>query len=387
MQASVPRRHAADPAGRPGHAHRHGRRRGVSMAAGTNAAELDFDSVQRGNPRSSAARRRSSTTAGRWAATRSSPSTTSARAASVQRLPRAGGRRGPRRVSTCKVPLEESGLATARSGATRARSATCWRAPEALPLFRRCERERCPFASSAWPPMRGSAGARRTRQRRQADRHADGGAARQAAAMQRDVKRAARGLTRFAAARPTCALEKVAAFDVLRHPTVADKTLPHHHRRPHRRRPGSPRPDGRPLAGAGGRLRGDAGRLRRFRRRGDGMGERTPLARSMRRPGRMAVGEAITNLPRRRSNCRDVKLSLQLDGGLRRSRRRRGALRHREGRGHGAVPGAGHQRAGGQGFAVDAHALEPGWAARQGHRAGEPDRLGLRRRSATCGPR
>jgi hypothetical protein len=48
-----------------------------SMASGTNAAELDFDSVQRGNPRSSAVRRKSSTIAGsRAQATPSWPSTT-----------------------------------------------------------------------------------------------------------------------------------------------------------------------------------------------------------------------------------------------------------------------------------------------------------------------
>jgi phosphoribosylformylglycinamidine synthase len=46
------------------------------------------------------------------------------------------------------------------------------------------------------------------------------------------------------------------------------QALPHHHRRPHRGRPEPPRPDGRPLAGAGGRLRRDPGRLRRLCRRG-----------------------------------------------------------------------------------------------------------------------
>ena len=39
------------------------------------------------------------------------------------------------------------------------------------------------------------------------------------------------------------------------------QALPHHHRRPHGGRPVAPRPDGRALAGAGGRLRRDAGRL------------------------------------------------------------------------------------------------------------------------------
>jgi phosphoribosylformylglycinamidine synthase len=40
----------ADPARRPRHADRPRRRRGSSMATGTNTADLDFASVQRGNP-------------------------------------------------------------------------------------------------------------------------------------------------------------------------------------------------------------------------------------------------------------------------------------------------------------------------------------------------
>ena len=48
--------------------------------------------------------------------------------------------------------------------------------------------------------------------------------------------------------------------------------LPDHHRRSHRRRPDRARPDGRPVAGAGGRLRDHAGRFRRLRRRSDGDG-------------------------------------------------------------------------------------------------------------------
>jgi phosphoribosylformylglycinamidine synthase len=72
--------------------------------------------------------------------------------------------------------------------------------------------------------------------------------------------------------------------------------------------------------------------------------------------GRMAVAEAITNLLAAPIELPRVKLR-QLDGRLRRARRRRRAVRHRQGRGHGAVPGAGHRHPGGQGFAVDAHAV------------------------------
>jgi phosphoribosylformylglycinamidine synthase len=108
------------------------------------------------------------------------------------------------------------------------------------------------------------------------------------------------------------------------------------------------------------------------------MGERTPLA-ALDAPasGRMAVAEAITNLLAAPIELSRVKLSCQLDGRLRRARRRRRAVRHRQGRGHGAVPGAGHRHPGGQGFAVDAHALERrGRAARS--RAGVADRHRLR---------
>ena len=45
----VPGRHAADPAGGPGMRIGHGGGAASSMATGV-AADLDFDSVQRGNP-------------------------------------------------------------------------------------------------------------------------------------------------------------------------------------------------------------------------------------------------------------------------------------------------------------------------------------------------
>jgi phosphoribosylformylglycinamidine synthase len=82
-QDRVSRRHAADPAGRPGHAHRHGRRRGQLHGHGHQRGRAGLlTRCSAATPRSSAGRRRSSTTAGRWArTTRSWPSTTWARAA------------------------------------------------------------------------------------------------------------------------------------------------------------------------------------------------------------------------------------------------------------------------------------------------------------------
>ena len=97
------------------------------MATGTNAAELDFDSVQRGNPEIE--RRAQEVINHCWAqgeATPSSPSTTWARAA-VQRLPELTNDAGPWRALTC-APCRWKNPAwrPRKSGATRARSATCW---------------------------------------------------------------------------------------------------------------------------------------------------------------------------------------------------------------------------------------------------------------------
>jgi hypothetical protein len=54
--------------------------------------------------------------------------------------------------------------------------------------------------------------------------------------------------------------------------------VPDHHRRSQRHRAGRPRPDGRALAGAGGGLCRDPGRLRRLTGEAMAMGERTPVA-------------------------------------------------------------------------------------------------------------
>ncbi|MCK7500595.1 MAG: hypothetical protein MZW92_68000 [Comamonadaceae bacterium] len=146
-----------------------------------------------------------------------------------------------------------------------------------------------------------------------AGRHADlRGAARQAAA--HDARRAARraGAARRFDARRGVDLRE-AAYRVLRLPTVADKTFLDHHRRPHRRRPvrAATRWSGPwqvPVADCAVTLR----RLRRLRAaRPCAMGERTPLALlDAPASGRMAVGEAITNLAAAPiARCRDVKLS------------------------------------------------------------------------------
>ena len=89
------------------------------------------------------------------------------------------------------------------------------------------------------------------------------------------------------------------------------------------------------------------------------MGERTPLA-ALDAPasGRMAVGEAITNLLAAPIELARVKLSCNWMAACGEPGEDAALYDTVQGRRHGAVPGAGHRRAGGQGFAVDAHALE-----------------------------
>ena len=87
------------------------------------------------------------------------------------------------------------------------------------------------------------------------------------------------------------------------------------------------------------------------------IGERTPLALiDAPASGRMAVGEAITNIAAAGSrSCRRREALGQLDGAGGTSGRGRRALRHGARRRHGAVPRARHQHSGRQGFDVDAH--------------------------------
>ncbi len=106
------------------------------------------------------------------------------------------------------------------------------------------------------------------------------------------------------------------------------------------------------------------------------VGERTPLALiDAPASGRMAVGEALTNISRRASRFALQGEALrQLDGSRGLPGRGRGALRHgKSGRAR-AVPGARHLDPGGQGFALDAHGV-----GRQGSGgAAVAHRVGLR---------
>lgn len=282
-----------------------------SMAAGANAAELDFDSVQRGNPEIQ--RRAQEVINHCWALGESNPilaiHDVGAGGISNAFPELVDGAGKGARFDLSKVPLEESGLAPKEiwCNESQERYVMAVRA-DALPLFQAmCERERCPFA------IVGVATDQKQlvlEQPGSDDKPIDmpmevllGKPPR----MHRDVRRVER------AAAPLklddVALEQV-ALDVLRHPTVASKRflitigdrtvggLDH--------RDQMVGPWQVPVADCAVTLADYAG----FAGEAMSMGERTPIA-SIDAPaaGRLAVGEAITNLLAAPIELPRVKLS------------------------------------------------------------------------------
>ncbi len=282
-----------------------------SMASGANAAALDFDSVQRGNPEIQ--RRAQEVINHCWALGDHNPILAShdvgAGGISNAFPELVDGAGKGARFDLSKVPLEESGLAPKEiwCNESQERYVMAVRA-EALPLFdAMCQRERCPYAivgtaTDAKQLVLEEPGSD--------DRPID---------MPMEVllgkpPRMHRDVTRVARSAPALnldgvVLEKV-AFDVLRHPTVASKrfliTIGDRsvggldHRDP------MVGPWQVPVADCAVTLadyRGYAGEAM-------SMGERTPLA-SLDAPasGRMAVGEAITNLLAAPIELERVKLS------------------------------------------------------------------------------
>jgi phosphoribosylformylglycinamidine synthase len=328
-----------------------------SMAAGTNTAALDFDSVQRGNPEIQ--RRAQEVINHCWAlgeTTRSWPSTTWAPAASATPSPNWWTARARAPPSTCAGAAGRSGLAPKEIWCNESQERYVLAVnPDLLPLFEQmCERERCPFAvvgvATDAPQLvleDGPGGERAI------DMPMDVLLGKPPK-MHRDVQRVR---AHRAAAGPDRREAGEVAFDVLRHPTVAskrflitigDRTVGGlNHRDP------MVGPWQVPVADcavtladyaacAARRWHGRAHAAGRAGRaglgpHGGGRGHHQPAGRADRAVARQA--------------------QLQLDGRLRRAGRRRGAVRHRARPWAGAVPGAGHRRAGGQGFAVDAHAL------------------------------
>ncbi len=175
IQTRTARRIAADPARRPGHADRHGRRRRIEHGH-RQPTPRTWTSIRcsAATPKSSAARRKSSTAAGNWAkAIPSCRSTTSARAGCRTRCP--NSRTAPAAAPSwicARCRAKSRACRRARSGATRRRSATCL--PSRRPSSKRfapsahasavrspCSASR-PRSSSSRSPMRAMATSRWT---------------------------------------------------------------------------------------------------------------------------------------------------------------------------------------------------------------------------------
>ena len=311
-----------------------------SMAAGTNTAALDFDSVQRGNPEIQ--RRAQEVINHCWALGDKNPilaiHDVGAGGISNAFPELVDGAGKGARFDLRKVPLEESGLAPKEIWCNESQERYVLALdPDLLPLFEQmCERERCPFAivgtatdepdlvlfdsaggaaePSAGPPQAGSAPPRGMAAVPGDRGHHDcpidmpmevllG----KPPKMQRDVKRVARG---EAPLNLTGVSLDEAAVSVLRHPTVAskrflvtigDRTVGGLNHRDQMVGPWQV-----PVADCAVTLADFAG----FRGEAMAMGERTPLA-SLDAPasGRMAVGEAVTNLLAAPIELPRVKLS------------------------------------------------------------------------------
>ncbi|MDB6001526.1 MAG: purL, partial [Rhizobacter sp.] len=322
-----------------------------SMAAGANAAELDFDSVQRGNPEIQ--RRAQEVINHCWALGDASPilaiHDVGAGGISNAFPELVDGAGKGARFDLSRVPLEESGLAPKEVWCNESQERYVMAvSPAALPMFEAmCERERCPFAvvgvatdeaqlvlsegdaavSELASPVDG-----RTAQSSPAGSmptlhsHAevDGHVVSlnnegtpidmpmdvllgKPPKVHRDVSRIKRSLAPIDLSNATL---EVLAFDVLRHPTVASKrfliTIGDRtvgglsHRDP------MVGPWQVPVADCAVTLADHAG----FRGEAMSIGERTPLAViDAPASGRMAVAEAITNLLAAPIELERVKLS------------------------------------------------------------------------------
>jgi len=291
-----------------------------SMAAGANAAELDFDSVQRGNPE---IQRRAQEVINHCQALGELNPILAIHDVGAGGISNAfpelvdGAGRGAR-FDLRKVPVEESGLAAKEIWCNESQERYVMAvAPGSLPTFAAmCERERCPYAvvGVATAERELAVGAIDP----QVPAAADAAGAKvidmpmnvllgKPPKMHRDVQRRAVTL-------PPLALDGVAlaqvAFDVLRHPTVASKrfliTIGDRTVGGLSSRDPMVGPWQVPVADCAVTLADYAG----FRGEAMAMGERTPLA-ALDAPaaGRMAVGEAITNLLAAPIELERVKLS------------------------------------------------------------------------------
>ena len=283
-----------------------------SMAAGTNTADLDFDSVQRGNPEIE--RRAQEVINHCWGLGAENPvlAIHDVGAGGISNafpeLVNDAGRGA--RFDLRKVPLEESGLAPKEIWCNESQERYVLAiAPQSLELFKSfCERERCPFAVIGV--------ATDERQLQLVDEQAGDD---HPIDMPMDVllgkpPKTHRDVTRVsrdggALDLTGVSLEK-AAFDVLRHPTVASKrfliTIGDRTVGGLNHRDQMVGPWQLPVADCAVTLADFKG----FAGEAMSMGERTPLA-AVNAPasGRMAVAEAITNLLAAPIELSRVKLS------------------------------------------------------------------------------
>jgi phosphoribosylformylglycinamidine synthase len=282
-----------------------------SMAAGSNTAALDFDSVQRGNPEIQ--RRAQEVINHCWALGENNPvlAIHDVGAGGISNaFPELVDGAGRGAVFDLrKVPLEESGLAPKEAWCNESQERYVLALdPALMPLFEQmCARERCPYAvvgvaseATALVLEDGSGG------ERVIDMPMDVLLGKPPK-MRRDVQRVLR--TEAPLDLTGVKLEDV-AFSVLRHPSVASKRFlitigdrsvgGLNHRDP------MVGPWQVPVADVAVTLADHDG----FRGEAMCMGERTPLA-ALNAPasGRMAVGEAITNLLAAPVDLAKVKLS------------------------------------------------------------------------------
>jgi phosphoribosylformylglycinamidine synthase len=257
-----------------------------SMASGQNAASLDFDSVQRGNPEIE--RRAQEVINQCWQLGTANPILAihdvgaGGLSNAFPELVNDAGRGA--RFDLSSIQLEETGLAPKEIWCNESQERYVMAiAPESLALFKSfCERERCPFAVIGVTTdvrqlvLTGDAAARRAGPPQASAAPMGGSEDTQVPnvgacvnmpmnvllgktpKMHRDVKTLKR---EFKAIDLTGVDLQDSVIKVLSHPTVASKRFLIHHRRPHRRRIEPPRPNGWPLASARSRLRRDAGRF------------------------------------------------------------------------------------------------------------------------------
>ena len=283
-----------------------------SMAAGTNTADLDFDSVQRGNPEIE--RRAQEVINHCWGLGAENPvlAIHDVGAGGISNafpeLVNDAGRGA--RFDLRKVPLEESGLAPKEIWCNESQERYVLAiAPQSLDLFKSfCERERCPFAVIGV--------ATEERQLQLVDEQARDD---HPIDMPMDVllgkpPKTHRNVTRVARDGGVLDLTGVslekAALDVLRHPTVASKrfliTIGDRTVGGLNHRDQMVGPWQLPVADCAVTLADFNG----FAGEAMSMGERTPLA-AVNAPasGRMAVAEALTNLLAAPIELSRVKLS------------------------------------------------------------------------------